>query len=732
MRLSTTLFLCLASFFGLQAQFEALEVPVTGYDNPFAGGLNAPQFSNADLNNDGLDDLVVFDRAGSVLLCFLGTGSGFEYAPEFARNFPEVKHFLLMRDYDQDGVMDLFTHFGQAIAGMVVHRGYYEDGVLKFIPYPLPGGDFAVLEFSTTAGGSTNIYVNNQDVPGLRDLDGDGDLDIVSFNVPGTAVDEYLNQSQEMGYGNDSLLFDQGDICWGKFVEDAFNSSIVLSDSPNECADTFHQPEEEEERGEGLHPGSTLLVFDEDGDGDQDLLVGDVLSPRLTFLNNGGTSANAYFTTKDDTYPSNGVPINLTDFPAAFLADVNADGLEDLLVSPALPNAVENVEVVWYYENTGTTTTPEFNFQQTDFLVEGMIDVGSNSAPAFFDYNGDGLFDLLVGNSTYFQAGGVTDSRLALFTNIGTATAPAFELTEDNYLNFQQYSTETGNFAPTAGDLDGDGDQDLLVGDRNGNLFFVENTGGPGNPASFPLVTPLYAGIDVGITATPTIADLNRDGLQDLLIGERNGNLNYFQNTGSVGNPQFESDPNTAPNNFFFGSIDTGPGASPGSSAPEVLIFEDRTLIVVGTENTGIRLYEATDDLSGPFDQLDADYGQVRAGDHLKPALADLNNDGVLDMVVGNARGGLVLVETDLDNLVDARDLAELPVPEVFPNPAGETLTVRLPTTAAGRVRVMDVLGTVWLEETLTGRGELDLSGVPPGRYVVLVEGFGAVSVVRL
>ena len=74
--------------------------------------------------------------------------------------------------------------------------------------------------------------------------------------------------------------------------------------------------------------------------------------------------------------------------------------------------------------------TPQFELQQKDFLVDGMVDFGRGASPTFVDVNADGLLDLVVGNETYFVDGPNTlDARLHLFENIGTATQPNFRFT---------------------------------------------------------------------------------------------------------------------------------------------------------------------------------------------------------------------------------------------------------------------------------------------------------------
>ena len=89
------------AFSSLKAQtqsFQRLSYPAivngAALQYPFAGGLNAPQFSPVDLNNDGRLDLVVFDRAGNTILTFLNNGaantSDYAFAPEYACNFPAL------------------------------------------------------------------------------------------------------------------------------------------------------------------------------------------------------------------------------------------------------------------------------------------------------------------------------------------------------------------------------------------------------------------------------------------------------------------------------------------------------------------------------------------------------------------------------------------------------------------------------------------------------------------
>ena len=102
---------------------------------------------------------------------------------------------------------------------------------------------------------------------------------------------------------------------------------------------------------------------------------------------------------------------------------------------------------------------------------------------------------------------------------------------------------------PTFADVDGDGDLDLVVGENLGNLDFYENTG----TASAPTYTVRtgtanpFNGIDAVRFSAPTFADIDGDGDLDLVVGEQNGNLDFYENTGTASAPTYTVRTGTMP-----------------------------------------------------------------------------------------------------------------------------------------------------------------------------------------
>ncbi len=726
------LFFCLPALSSTaQKTFSRLDIPVSKNGNAlryaWAGGLNDPQPSEADLNHDGKQDLFVFDRIGNVVLTFINKGtpnqSDYEFAPEYVENFPVLRNWVLLRDYNDDGAMDIFAHSGgEGADGFLVYRGYYDaNNRLAFKRFNFYGYPYNIITYKEN-NKPVNLYVSNADYPAVDDIDKDGDLDILTFASGGGKVEYYKNLSKELGYGRDSLIFELDDPCWGKFYESGLSEPVTLSTDKDKCVKFFEAPE----GNTNLHAGSTLLTFDLDNDCDKELALGDISFTNVNMLTNGGTKEQAWFSAQDNVFPANSKKVDIPIFPATFYLDLDNDGKKDFVAAPNNSNNAEDVDVFWFYKNQKSNAYPLFEFQQKDLFVGNMIDLGSGANPTFADVNNDGLLDLVVGmfkKFIPFSANG--EAYLVLYKNVGTKKQPKFELSDANWLDFKQFGASVSALSPTFGDLDGDGDLDVLVGDYQGALFYSENKNG-----QFTTPTYVYLGIDVGVNATPTVIDLNRDGLLDLVIGERNGNINYFQNKGTKTNPSFDKTESNAPNSNFLGKMDVrDPQFVTGESSPVVLDLGGKLHCFVGSEGGTIKQYSNIDNnITGTFEKISNNFGNLREGASTHPAFADLNDDGILDMVVGNFRGGVSLFRTNLttDGKIVANQevTTENPVVALYPNPAQSELYVSIKgiETESFEVTFYNTLGQkAWSGNTNNGNA-ISLSSIADGWYVVQIK----------
>ena len=599
-------------------------------------------------------------------------GSGFVFAPAYSQAFPELRQWALFRDFDCDGKVDIFSSFPDS-NGVRVFRNTSSNGILSFS-----------LEEDLLMADDDPVYVPFSDIPAIVDVDEDGDLDILSFDPGGSHVRWYENMSQPCG----PLDFVLSDNCWGGFEEAGLTNDINLDVACKRDNDTQNHP---------AHAGSTLSTIDVDGDGDQDLFLGDLNNSNLVALRNGGTKFSADMDQVEMNFPPNSIPVDIRQFPASFFLDVSGDSLEDLLVSPNIPGISLNVDNVWYYQNVGTSTNHVFALQQKDFLQEEMIDLGRASKPVFFDYNGDGLVDIVSGNYLFREQPQNEESSLWVFRNSGTSSAPEFERLTTDYLQVStQFNPPRFGLHPTFGDLDSDGDDDLVVGDENGKVHYFKNVANPGSPPSFILFAPEYSGIDVGADAAPQIIDLNRDGLQDLLIGERSGNLNYFENQGSVGNPSFASSGDNT-----FGGVDVMMECCTGYSVP--FVWENKQgeyEMVVGSELGELHHYTNIDNnLSGTFTLETKQFGGVKEGSRLSPYAKDIDGDGKLEWVIGNGRGGFALASNSMgsSSLESGNDFDQYFWTQLsnHPNRAVDSQSHRKRPSSDSRneVRVLDLQG---------------------------------------
>jgi hypothetical protein len=583
--------------------------------------------------------------------------------PEWQSRFPQVDSWALLRDFNCDGVEDIFCNYRRPA------MGYIGIGVFKgsrnidgSVSYNLEK-DILFYYDANFPTQDLNIFVSNIDIPAIDDVDGDGDLDILTFNASGGYVELFRNRSQELGHGCDSLNYALGDNCWGRFYESGLTEQITLSPNVDSCANYANwQPVQRNPR----HSGSTVATLDMDADGDLELFLGDVSFTNIAMLRNAGSTTTALVDSQTVFFPDNSVPVDLDAFPAVYFVDVDNDGKKDMLVSPSGDDYSENVACVWQYRNVGTTAAPVFSFIRNNFLVGNMLDFGGTSAPVFVDFDGDGLQDLVVASNGTFITTTSFRRTLYAFRNVGTAAAPAYRLVDTDFARLSAYNFE--RMIPAFADIDADGDKDLILGTIDGTLIEVPNIGTATAPV-FAQPRPNYKNIDVGSHSAPAFFDLDEDNDLDLVIGERNGNLNYFENTGTAAVATFANVPTTA----TFGFIDTRINGLEGNSAPILLEYQGDWVMLVGTEHGAVLwYYNIRNNLLGTFD-LQPNLQPIDEGRQSTVAIANINADGLFELIVGNKRGGIAAFAYDpLGTSIIRQNSAQnaLEKLNIYPNPS--------------------------------------------------------------
>jgi len=661
-------------------------------DLAWTGGLNACQVHKFDLNFNGIEDLIIFDRHGNRLLTFLNNGTSDEYAyrfaPEYIEHFPEIQHWVQFIDYNGDGKKDIFTY---TTGGIKVYRNV-SDTEIRFqqVTFPYLRSLYGNIE--------TNLLVTSVDYPAIVDMDGDGDLDILTFWGLGTFLEMHTNKSVEL-YGNrDSLVYIKTDYCWGRFAESDESNAITLDTCLNlkNIRSVFDEPLR--------HTGSTLLMLDMTGNGLKDLILGDVDYPGLFLLINEGNQEAALITSVDTLFPESNYPVRLFSFPVASFVDINNNGINDLVVSPFDPSLQRSKhhESIWLYRNTGSNELPAFEFEREDLFQHRMIDLGAGAMPVLCDLDGDGLKDLIIGNfgyndtcfyDSFYNLKCYYTSKLALFKNTGSYNNPVFTLITDDFAGLSALDLKA--IYPAFADLDGDGTPEMLIGNQSGNLMLFKASSRNNGFADYQLIDANFQNIQVSSYSAPQLIDLDGDGLIDLVIGQQNGKISYYRNQGSATEALFVKITDE------LGGVNvTDPMLSyTGHSIPH--FFRDahnRLSLFVGSESGRIFYYRDIDNnLEGAFTLAEERLLLINEGIRTAPAVAFLTGSEFPDMVVGNYSGGLSFYKGSEPKPIGVKPPAidQQSWLRIYPNPASDFVNIEfekyVPTSI--RLRVYDFTG---------------------------------------
>jgi len=459
-------------------------------------------------------------------------------------------------------------------------------------------------------------------------------------------------------------------------------------------------------RFQDLQIGEWYRFVDIDGDGRVDLLTEEPYS-YIRYYRNEGVGAQPRFEFADSLRDTAGRAIFMDRQNVPAIVDLDCNGRLDLFVGRVegtvaryeaeAPGSHRFVFLTEFWE--GIEIIGEFGPDQQNDDDAGAVRHGAN-ALAFADFDGDGDLDLFWGD--YFEPG------MLLIENIGrTCSSPSFEVRPVPLPGAPSLRT-SGYNAPAPADLNGNGRLDFAMGVLGG-AFNPTRTAADNfyqwdrlEDGTFELRTRRFlSGIDVGSESAPTVVDLDGDGRLDLVVGSKidpnstdTGLLFFFRDEATSGPPRLRladtlrlaTAYNQAP---AFGDLDGdgvldlvmgtwsgemlvfrgqrqggGPGVPRfvqdttltlrlprGSNATPILVDldGDGTLdLLVGQANGMIAFYRNEGTPTEPrfalvTEQLDG----IDVGRRSAPALVDLDGDGLLDLVVGREEGGLAVFRNE-------------------------------------------------------------------------------------
>ena len=687
--------------------------------NPWVGGLTAPQWSVFDADLDGDDDLFAFDRDGSRVLMFERIpGEDMTLRWDWTEGWPDMVDWCLLRDYNCDGKPDIFTSHqnGIRVFTNTTQPGegpsFDPDPVTLFATFDLIGSDPSDLP----------VICLGMDLPAIMDHDDDGDLDIITFTETASTLYRFEGQTPC------GLDLECTNRCYGMLAEAAENNALFIGDD-FECSFNVENPGMvvSDVSRTGLHAGGALTSLQLEPGGPKDLIISDVTYPEaLAVVLEVGPSSLDSATYVDPTFPSNlygDQAVNLARFPAAFHLDVDQDGVRDLLFSPNTPLETNDDESVHFFRNTGTEDEPAWQFISDTYLQDGMIDLGRGAYPSFHDFDGDGLLDLAVANKERYEGVDQTPAAVAVFRNAGTATEPQFDLVDLDWIALADFQIESPY--PAFGDLDGDGDLDVLVGDELGRIHEFTNMAPAGAWPEFTLTALSIPedgsgeAIDVGQFATPQLHDMDGDGDLDMVVGEKNGTLTLFERT-SVGSWSKYVSPihgenwgNILVDNLLGINGYSVPALTPTSEGLRVFVANETGTVQdfgLASDNWDAELLEVNDAVFGG-----------REGFRCAAAIADVDNDGFLDALVGIQNGGLLSYSSSTDTAIV--DAGFLPAWEwqVMPNPGRDAFRWRSAQPWSGELTAWSVTGKKVGHVVVQRQreGAMETSAWAPGTYVI-------------
>jgi hypothetical protein len=313
------------------------------------------------------------------------------------------------------------------------------------------------------------------------------------------------------------------------------------------------------------------------------------------------------------------------------------------------------------------------------------------------------------------------ESRISYYKNTGTAVNPVFQFIDSDFNNLTQLNLGL-RMIPAFGDLNSDGKCDMIIGRENGNLVYFENNSLGSSPT---FAAPVYDLTDEnglvihhGLYASPELYDLNKDGLLDLILGVKTGELIYYENIGTQTSPLFSLVTDQ------LGNVDVSDLTPDGYSTASFFSLNDTTYAMVGCVDGDLKFIGDIDGHIGDgdsFTYIDSNFLNIEVGAYSSAAVLDIDNDSHLDLFIGQDLGGVFHLEDEPGSNLHTLNIVRENQLHIYPNPFESSINIKCSVSLISElITITDLTGKLIQTIQVTGSDStIDLSFLESGIYIL-------------
>lgn len=613
-----------------------------------------------DVNGDGYSDIIIGEPGFKVsgvsrgrASVYLGSPTGLPAAPDWTvvgTTMDLGRSVTTAGDVNGDGYSDIVvtTAYGTIDSGATLGAAFLYLGSasgLSSTPAWEVNGSLYFENFGNSActAGDVNGDGFSDVIIGAPEYSGGGNKRGAAYLFHGSASGlsssaDWFQTGQDVGFKFGYIVYTAGDVNGDGFSDvvigapDSGKAFVYHGSSSGLSASADWSISRSSTSGFGF---SASTAGDINGDGYSDVVISATVSEQA-FVYQGsetGLGTNEVWSVSDEG------SVSAFGFNVRIAGDVNGDGYSDIFISGYSPKA-------YVYNGSPSGIPSAYNW----IYSPGSGNSGWSVASAG-DINGDGYSEVIVGNPNYSN-GTFAVGRFTIFNGSanGAPASPSFTKTGSSS---GSAIYRVGRCVAPAGDVNGDGYADIVVGVMNGVFGSYENGG-----------AEVYYGSPGGISQTPSwtissdqngdnfgysvasAGDVNGDGYSDIVVGAHGRNsysgaayVFYGSDSGLSTNADWSVN---GPGGSWYGYSVSGAGDVNGDGYGDVVVGAHR----LGTAYGGAYVYHGsatglslTHNWHHQSANPNSNYGISVA------CAGDVNGDGYSDVLVGQNKYLLYPIE---------------------------------------------------------------------------------------